>query len=101
MPDFDIQTLDLKFQGHSQTIAAFLVMGPEGPVLIETGPGSTVTALQAGLAAFSLTPADIKDVLVTHIHLDHAGAAGWMARHGATIHVHHIGAPHLLSRSAC
>jgi glyoxylase-like metal-dependent hydrolase (beta-lactamase superfamily II) len=35
-------------------------------------------------------------VLVTHIHLDHAGAAGWWARQGATIHVHHVGAPHLI-----
>jgi glyoxylase-like metal-dependent hydrolase (beta-lactamase superfamily II) len=96
LPALEIHTLDLKFQGHAHTIAAFLVIGPEGPVLVETGPGSTVTALQAGLATFSLTPADIKDVLVTHIHLDHAGAAGWMARQGANIHVHHVGAPHLI-----
>jgi glyoxylase-like metal-dependent hydrolase (beta-lactamase superfamily II) len=44
-----------------------------------------------------LTPADIPDVLVTHIHLDHAGAAGWWARQGATVHVHHVGAPHLIN----
>jgi glyoxylase-like metal-dependent hydrolase (beta-lactamase superfamily II) len=65
-------------------------------VLVESGPGSTQTALLAGLAAHGLTPADITDVLLTHIHLDHAGAAGWLARQGARIHVHPVGAPHLL-----
>ena len=95
MPSFDINPLDLNFLGHPQTIASFLVRGPGGPVLIETGPGSTLPALQSGLAGFGLTPADIHDVLLTHIHLDHAGAAGWLARQGATIHLHHVGAPHL------
>ncbi len=95
MPNFDIHPLDLHFLGHAQTIAAFLVRGPGGPVLVETGPGSTVPALQHGLAEFGLVPADIHDVLLTHIHLDHAGAAGWWAQQGATIHVHHVGAPHL------
>lgn len=95
VPTFDIYPLDLNFLGHAQTIASFLVRGPGGPVLVETGPGSTLPALQQGLAAFGLAPADIHDVLLTHIHLDHAGAAGWWARQGATIHVHHLGAPHL------
>ncbi len=95
MSSIDIHPLDLKFMGHSRTIASFLVVGPGGPLLVETGPGSTVTALQSGLAEFGFTPADIKSVLVTHIHLDHAGAAGWLARQGATIYVHHVGAPHL------
>jgi glyoxylase-like metal-dependent hydrolase (beta-lactamase superfamily II) len=95
MAQFDVHPLDLHFLGHPQTIASFLVRGPGGPVLIETGPGSTLPALQSGLAAFGLTPADIHDVLLTHIHLDHAGAAGWLAQQGATIHVHHVGAPHM------
>ena len=95
MPTLDIQPLDLNFLGHPRTIASFLVRGPGGPVLVETGPGSTVPALQAALAQHCLQPADIHDVLLTHIHLDHAGAAGWWARQGAIIHVHHVGAPHL------
>ena len=95
MASFDVHPLDLNFLGHPQTIASFLVRGPGAPVLIETGPGSTLPALQHGLAAFGLAPADIHDVLLTHIHLDHAGAAGWWARQGATIHVHQAGAPHL------
>jgi glyoxylase-like metal-dependent hydrolase (beta-lactamase superfamily II) len=92
----DIYPLDLKFQGHDEAIAAYLVIGPEGPVLVETGPASTVKALQARLAEHGYTPADIRHVLVTHIHLDHAGAAGWWAQQGATVYVHHVGAPHLI-----
>ncbi len=99
MASIGIYTIDLKFQGSPEAIAAYLVIGPGGPVLVETGPGSTLPALLQGLAAHGLRPADIKDVLVTHIHLDHAGAAGWWAQQGATVHVHHVGAPHLLDPS--
>jgi glyoxylase-like metal-dependent hydrolase (beta-lactamase superfamily II) len=52
--------------------------------------------LKAELKPFQLGPADITDVFLTHIHLDHAGAAGWLARQGARIHVHPNGAQHLL-----
>jgi glyoxylase-like metal-dependent hydrolase (beta-lactamase superfamily II) len=93
--EFEVRPLDLRFLNHPRTIASFLVRGPEGAVLVETGPGSTLPALQAALAEHGLAPADIHDVLLTHIHLDHAGAAGWWAQQGATIHVHHLGAPHL------
>jgi glyoxylase-like metal-dependent hydrolase (beta-lactamase superfamily II) len=92
---FVIHPLDLHFLGHPQTIASFLVLGPGGPLLVESGPGSTLGALQAGLQQFGLAPEDVHDVLLTHIHLDHAGAAGWLAQHGAIIHVHQAGAPHL------
>ncbi len=90
-----IHTLDLHFHDEPQTIAAYLIEHDDGGVLVETGPGSTTAMLQARLAEHGLTPSDVTDVLVTHIHLDHAGAAGWLAQHGATVHVHHVGAPHL------
>lgn len=96
MPYFEIHTLDLKFLNSPEAIASFLVLGPGGPVLIETGPGSTLPTLQRELARFGLKPADVSDVLLTHIHLDHAGAAGWWAQQGARVHVHHVGAPHLI-----
>jgi glyoxylase-like metal-dependent hydrolase (beta-lactamase superfamily II) len=95
MPGHNIHPLDLQFLGAPHAIAAYLVRGPSGNTLIETGPGSTLPALIQGLAAHGLTPADVHDVLLTHIHLDHAGAAGWWARQGAVVHVHHLGAPHL------
>jgi len=79
------------------TIAAYLIPHPHGAILIESGPGSTIPALLDGLKSYHLTERDITDVLLTHIHLDHAGAAGWLARQGARIHVHHVGAPHLIN----
>jgi len=48
-----------------------------------------------GIKEYGFSPADISDIFLTHIHLDHAGAAGWFARQGVQIHVHENGAPHL------
>lgn len=89
-------TLDLNFQGRPHAIASYLIRHNDGAVLIESGPGSTLPALQAALAKEGLSPHDITHVLLTHIHLDHAGAAGWMAQQGAKIYVHPVGAPHML-----
>ncbi|HRQ38482.1 MAG TPA: MBL fold metallo-hydrolase [Chloroflexota bacterium] len=92
-----IHTLDLNFQGVSETIASYLVEGPTGLILVETGPGSTIPTLQAQLSQHGVQAGDIRDVIVTHIHFDHAGAAGWWAQQGATIYVHHFGAGHLIN----
>lgn len=94
-----IETLDLHYRGVPRVIASYLVFGPEGPVLIETGPGSTLSTLLAALNDHGVVPSDIRNVLVTHIHLDHAGAAGWWAGQGAKVHVHPFGAPHLMDPS--
>jgi glyoxylase-like metal-dependent hydrolase (beta-lactamase superfamily II) len=92
-----LQTLDLHFQDRPNTIASYLLPHDDGAALVETGPGSTAAMLQARLAENGLTPNDISEVLLTHIHLDHAGAAGWLASdHGATVYVHEIGASHLV-----
>jgi glyoxylase-like metal-dependent hydrolase (beta-lactamase superfamily II) len=92
-----IITIDLNFQNRMQTIASYLIRAHDGIVLIESGPGSTLSALEAGLAKEGLSPRDVTHVLLTHIHLDHAGAAGWLSRQGAQIYVHPNGAPHLLN----
>ncbi len=89
-------TLDLNFQGRPKAIASYLLRHSAGAVLIESGPGTTRTALEAGLAKEGLSPRDVTHVLLTHIHLDHAGAAGWLARQGAQIVVHPVGAPHMI-----
>lgn len=91
-----IHTLDLEFQNLDHAIAAYLVEGPAGFCLIETGPMSTLPVLQARLAEHGLSAADVPDVLVTHIHLDHAGAAGWWAQQGSRIYAHPMGAPHIV-----
>lgn len=95
----NIHTLDLKFQGIAHNIASYLIVGPDGPVLVETGPGSTLQTLLAGLADHGYAPQDVRHVLVTHIHLDHSGAAGWWAQQGAQVYVHHVGARHLIDPS--
>jgi glyoxylase-like metal-dependent hydrolase (beta-lactamase superfamily II) len=92
-----IVTLDLKFQGRPHAIASYLIRRGDAVVLIESGPGSTLSGLEAGLAQEGLSPRDVTHVLLTHIHLDHAGAAGWLARQGAEIYVHPVGAPHMLN----
>jgi glyoxylase-like metal-dependent hydrolase (beta-lactamase superfamily II) len=89
-------TLDLKFQGRPHAIASYLIRDGDAVVLIESGPGSTVPGLEAALAAEGLSPQQVTHVLLTHIHLDHAGAAGWLARQGAEVYVHPVGAPHML-----
>jgi len=94
-----IETLDLGFQGTPETIASFLVVGPTGPVLVETGPGSTLPRLVEQLEERGFAPEDVQGVLVTHIHLDHAGGAGWWAQQGVPVYVHSAGAPHLIDPS--
>jgi glyoxylase-like metal-dependent hydrolase (beta-lactamase superfamily II) len=95
----EITALDLNFLFLPQTIASYLINGPDGYILVETGPASTLETLRRRLAEHNLLLSDIGHVLVTHIHLDHAGAAGWLAREGALIYVHDVGAPHLIDPS--
>ncbi len=93
----EIVTLDLDFQQIPQTVAAFLVKGPQGVLLIETGPASTHQTLLNRLSETGTSPSEIRHVLVTHIHLDHSGAAGWWSRQGAQVYVHGFGAQHLIN----
>lgn len=92
-----IHTLDLNFQGKTHAIASYLIRDGDSVALIESGPGSTLPALEAGLTSLGLALSNVTHVLLTHIHLDHAGAAGRLARQGAQVYVHPLGAPHLLN----
>lgn len=92
-----VVTLDLNFQGRPQAIASYLIRSGDAIVLIESGPGSTLAGLETGLANEGLSPREVTHLLLTHIHLDHAGAAGWLARQGAEVYVHPVGAPHMLN----
>lgn len=98
MAKTSVITLDLNFQGKTQAIASYLIKYSTGAILIESGPGSTLSALKAALAVNGFALADVTHVLLTHIHLDHAGAAGRIAQEsGAEVYVHPIGAPHMLN----
>lgn len=93
------KTLDLQYLDLPEVIGCFLIDTAEGPVLIESGPHSCWDALTEGLALHGLSPGDIHSVLLTHIHLDHAGAAWALAEAGAHVYVHPAGRPHLLDPS--
>jgi glyoxylase-like metal-dependent hydrolase (beta-lactamase superfamily II) len=91
-----IHTIDLNFLNCPRAIASYLIPYQDGLVLIESGPGSTQERLTQSIADLGYALEDITHVLLTHIHLDHAGAAGWLATKGARIFVHERGYPHLL-----
>ena len=90
-----VYTLDLNFLGYPQSIAAYLVETSVGPVLIETGPHSTFEVLKSEIKRCGFEIDEIKHVFLSHIHLDHAGAAWALAAQGATIYLHPFGETHL------
>lgn len=94
-----IHTLDLLFQNIPGLIAAYVVESAGELALIETGPGSTLETLRAGIRDLGLDEKKVRHVFVTHIHLDHAGAAGWWAQQGAQIYCHANAARHLIDPS--
>lgn len=91
-----IQAIDLRFLGLCDTLCAYLVETAEGPVLVDPGPHSTLAALEEGVRRLGHDLPEVRHVFLTHIHLDHAGAAWVLARWGARIYVHPAGAPHLV-----
>ena len=86
--------------GRPRVIAAYLLTGDE-PALVDCGPTSCLGALEAALDEHGLGLEDLRHLVLTHIHLDHAGAAGVIARANPAlrIHVSEIGAPHLVDPS--
>lgn len=94
-----IHTLDLRFIGIPGLIASYLVESGGEYALIETGPGSTLETLRTAITAAGVEMSAIRKVLVTHIHLDHAGAAGWFAQNGATVYCHPNAVRHLIDPS--
>ncbi|HEX4865889.1 MAG TPA: MBL fold metallo-hydrolase, partial [Acidimicrobiales bacterium] len=88
--------IDTLLGGWSRVTAGYLIEGP-APVLVETGSQSSVPALLKSLEELGVAPHDLAGVAVTHIHLDHAGGVGDVARAfpKATVYVHEKGARHL------
>ncbi|MEM7550752.1 MAG: MBL fold metallo-hydrolase [Bacteroidota bacterium] len=91
----NIQIIDLNFQGIDHAIACFLVQKNDNHLLIETGPHSSIEALEVGLKGCDIGLKDLSQALLTHIHLDHAGAAWALAENGTNIYLHPAGKSHL------
>ena len=93
-----VEPIDLLHDGAERVIASYLVDTDDGPALFDCGPSSCLPALRTGLAARGLELTDIRHLLLSNIHLDHAGAAGVLVREhpDLQVHVSEVGAPHLV-----
>jgi glyoxylase-like metal-dependent hydrolase (beta-lactamase superfamily II) len=90
---------DLNFLGRPHAIATAVVHGGGGLALVDPGPSTCLENLELGLQGLGLRLADVSDILLTHIHLDHAGVTGTLIRRHPHIRVtvHRRGAPHLVA----
>ena len=95
------QLVDLRHLGLERSIGCYLLETTDGPALQDCGPTTCVPELKAGLAEHGLALTDIRHLLLSHIHLDHAGATGVLVREhpGLQVHVSEIGLPHLVDPS--
>jgi glyoxylase-like metal-dependent hydrolase (beta-lactamase superfamily II) len=92
-----VEPIDLLHQGE-RTIGSYLLETEDGLALFDCGPASCLPRLKAGLAERGVELTDLRHLLLSHIHLDHAGAAGVLVREhpGLQVHVSAIGAPHVV-----
>jgi glyoxylase-like metal-dependent hydrolase (beta-lactamase superfamily II) len=90
--------LDLHHLGRERVIGAYLLETDDGPALFDCGPSTCVDRLQRALRERGLELLDVRRLLLSHIHLDHAGAAGVLVRlhPELQVHVSEVGAPHLV-----
>ncbi|HSW29951.1 MAG TPA: MBL fold metallo-hydrolase [Longimicrobiales bacterium] len=92
-----IVCLDLEHLELPGAIASYIVLEPE-PTVVDPGPSTSLTALLGGLARLGVGPHDLRHVVLTHVHLDHAGATGHLLQvfPDAVVHIHADGAPHMV-----
>src|SRR5262249_606121 len=92
-----VSYFDLNFQGYQRVIACAVLHGPGGVAIVDPGPTTTLPALRQHLSEAGISMADVTTILLTHIHLDHAGATGTLVRENPKLRVfvHEIGAPHM------
>jgi glyoxylase-like metal-dependent hydrolase (beta-lactamase superfamily II) len=93
--------VDLNFLGRPEIIATGILHGPAGAALVDPGPATTLDNLTTALTRKGILFQDIRHLLLTHIHLDHAGAAGTIVERHPHIEVvvHGRGAPHMVDPS--
>jgi glyoxylase-like metal-dependent hydrolase (beta-lactamase superfamily II) len=92
----EVYQIDTRMAGYEGITAGYLIRGDK-PCLVETGTAPSAPVVRDALAALGIGPADLATVVVTHIHLDHAGGTGDIAQMypEAQIVVHERGARHL------
>ncbi|MBN8237367.1 MBL fold metallo-hydrolase [Halobacillus kuroshimensis] len=92
-----IDGYDLGFEGRTGTY----VFKEESPTLIETGPSPSIPYVLAGLSDLGIRPEDVASIILTHIHLDHAGGVGLLLKEcpNAEVIVHKKGKRHLVDPS--
>lgn len=97
----DLWLLDTLYQGESGVIASYLLTGKSGLALVDVGSGATIDNVLAGIREAGHQPDEVEHLLLTHVHLDHAGATGALLHHmpRARVYVHRLGAPHLIDPS--
>lgn len=95
------RSIDLQFLGRSGVIATGVLDTADGLLLVDPGPSTCLGTLQAELRAAGIGGRDLHGLLITHIHLDHAGASGSLLRlyPHLTVYVHERGAPHMADPS--
>jgi glyoxylase-like metal-dependent hydrolase (beta-lactamase superfamily II) len=96
-----VELIDLQFLGYPLAIAAYLLDDGTDAALVEVGPTSTAQTLLREVLARGVPLERIRHLIVTHIHLDHAGALGWLLQRlpNAVAYVHPVGAPHMVDPS--
>jgi len=96
-----ITTLDNLWTGRPHTIATALLESDRHRAIVDPGPGSTIQTLRQNLRALEIGVGDLDAILLTHIHLDHAGASGALVRENPrlAVYVHKNGAPHVIDPS--
>jgi glyoxylase-like metal-dependent hydrolase (beta-lactamase superfamily II) len=93
-----LHPIDLHHQGVERVIGAYLVETSDGLAVFDCGPASALSTLEAGLHERGIELAEVRHLLLSHIHLDHAGAAGVLVREQPNLRVwvSGVGAPHLV-----
>jgi len=96
----EVYQIDTRMAGYDGITAGYLIRG-ERPCLVETGTAPSAPVVRDALASLGVGPSDLATVVVTHIHLDHAGGTGDIARMfpAAEVVVHELGARHLADPS--
>src|SRR6201986_2274467 len=96
-----ITPIDVNWVGHPKSIAAALLESENHRALIDPGPESTLQTLREQLSKHGVAISDLNAILLTHIHLDHAGATGKLVRENPKlkVYVHANGAPHMVDPS--